>query len=688
MRRSRRLALVLVPLFVASLSIGVSLGGTAAAVAARSAHRAGHVIYRGKSAPLRQLARRSRATTLVRPTHSVGGLDGRVQADLAHFSAVNALEQESGVEPTAFPVPKVQPLPRVFSPANVLGSWEGVNSYANDWSFHGNQFSVEPPDQGLCVGNGFEFETVNQVVQVYDQSGAPLLYGTPFFAGSPPVGLALNEFYGFPPSLDFSTGVFGPFSGDVSCYYDAASQRWFHLMFSIEQDPTLGFFTGNMALELAVSTSSDPLGSWNFYEIPAQNNGTQGTPDHQCDLGFCFGDFPHIGADANSIVLTTNEYSFFGNDYNGVQIYALSKADLVAGSSSPTMVYLQNQNVPALGQGGFTAWPAQSSPSSFDSSNGGTEYLVSSTAGDGFETGNTSGGSDKMVVWALTNTSSLDTTTPDLGLQQAVVTTIPYVLPPKSFMRSAGPLPLGECLNLGTSCPALNVADPPFIQPGPYPLDSSDTRVLSSFFQDGVLWTTLGTGLQGPGGSSYDFANNLAQTKLSTKAGIAYFALRPTWTESSSGGEGLTGSAATLGAEVAQQGYIGTQVGNLTYPSLAMGSNGVGYIGATRVGPRFFASPAFIEIGLGVQPSFIGVVTEGAGPNDGFTGTWEGAFRPRWGDYGAAAVDDDGSIWFAAEYTQSRCLLTQFTADITCGFSRGIFENWSTRITHLSTGQV
>ena len=292
---------------------------------------------------------------------------------------------------------------------------------------------------------------------------------------------------------------------------------------------------------------SNPLGSWNFYEIPAQNNGTQGTPDHGCDGGFCFGDFPHIGADANSVVLTTNEYSFFGNDYNGVQIYALSKADLVAGVSSPTMVYLQNQNVPALGQGGFTAWPAQSSPSSFDSSNGGTEYLVSSTAGDGFETGNTSGGSDKMVVWALTNTSSLDTTTPDLGLQQAVVTTIPYVLPPKSFMRSSqGPLALLQCLNLGTSCPALNVSDPPFIQPGPYPLDSSDTRVLSSFFQDGVLWTTLGTGLQGTGGSSYEFANNLAQVKLDTKAGIAYFALRPTWTESSSGGEGLTASDATL----------------------------------------------------------------------------------------------------------------------------------------------
>ncbi len=671
MRRSRKLGIALVFTVVASATIGVS---SSSAVVVGGGHRsAGRVIYRGRSAPLRRLASSARrGAALAQPTHNLGGLVGRVHSNLAHFDQVNAIEQESGSSSTSLPTPKVKALKQDNSAPGVITSFEGSNSYANDWSFNGNQFSVEPPDQGLCVGNGFVFETVNQVIQVYDGSGTPQLYGTPFFAGSPAVGLALNEFYGFPPSLDFSTGVFGPFSGDISCYYDAATQRWFHLMFSIEQDPATGAFTGNMALELAVSTSSNPLDAWNFWEIPAQNNGTDGTPDHECDFGFCFGDFPHIGADANAIVLTTNEYSFFGNDYNGVQVYALSKADLVAGASSPSTVYLQNQNVPALGQGGFTAWPAQGSPSSFDASNGGTEYLVSSTAGDGFETGNTSGGSDKMVVWALTNTSSLDSATPDLGLQQVVVTTIPYVLPPKSFMRQDGPLPLLECLNLGTACPALNVSDPPFVQPGPYALDSSDTRVLSSFFQDGVLWTALGTGLQGTGGSSYDFSNNLAEVKLNTKAGIAYFAFRPTW------------SAGTLSASVAQQGYIANK-GNLTYPSLAMGSDGVGYIGATRVGPNWWASPAYIKIGLGIQPTVVGVAASGGGPNDGFTGTWEGGFRPRWGDYGAAALDDDGSIWFAAEYTQSKCTLKQFTADITCGFSRGIFENWSTRITHLST---
>jgi hypothetical protein len=35
-------------------------------------------------------------------------------------------------------------------------SFEGLNFYQQRYSRGGNQFSVEPPDQVLCVGNGFE----------------------------------------------------------------------------------------------------------------------------------------------------------------------------------------------------------------------------------------------------------------------------------------------------------------------------------------------------------------------------------------------------------------------------------------------------------------------------------------------------------------------------------------------------
>ena len=41
----------------------------------------------------------------------------------------------------------------------------GTGKYAN------TQFSLEPPDQGLCVGNGFVVETVNTAFAVYDSKG-------------------------------------------------------------------------------------------------------------------------------------------------------------------------------------------------------------------------------------------------------------------------------------------------------------------------------------------------------------------------------------------------------------------------------------------------------------------------------------------------------------------------------------
>src|SRR5207249_169299 len=36
--------------------------------------------------------------------------------------------------------------------------FEGLNFYQQRYARGGNQFSVEPPDQALCVGNGYELE--------------------------------------------------------------------------------------------------------------------------------------------------------------------------------------------------------------------------------------------------------------------------------------------------------------------------------------------------------------------------------------------------------------------------------------------------------------------------------------------------------------------------------------------------
>ena len=64
-------------------------------------------------------------------------------------------------------------------------SWEGSNHFDSRYSGGGNQFSGEPPDQGLCASNSREFEIVNQVMQVYTRNGTPLLQGTSGAPGSP-----------------------------------------------------------------------------------------------------------------------------------------------------------------------------------------------------------------------------------------------------------------------------------------------------------------------------------------------------------------------------------------------------------------------------------------------------------------------------------------------------------------------
>ena len=129
------------------------------------------------------------------------------------------------------------------STPELLLDWEGVNHRDQRLAFGANQFSGEPPDQGVCVGNGFVLETVNSALRVYNAN-----------TGAPATGVfALNEFYGFGPSIIRSPLSFpGPFTFDISCHYDSSTNRWFHLAVDLDQHPVTGAFTGKNYLDLAV----------------------------------------------------------------------------------------------------------------------------------------------------------------------------------------------------------------------------------------------------------------------------------------------------------------------------------------------------------------------------------------------------------------------------------------------------
>ena len=246
----------------------------------------------------------------------------------------------------------------------VLASFAGLNHFQQRFgsTAGSNQFSLEPPDQGLCVGNDGNgntrvLEVVNDVMRVSTTSGAAVTAPT-----------ALNGFLGYPPALVRSPQLtFGPSVTDPSCLYDAQTGHWFLDVLTLDTFPQVGadgreHLTGTNHLDLAVSDTSDPTGSWTIYRTPVQDDGTAGTPDHHCSAGTgtalplptnpnaCLGDYPHIGSDANGIYLTTNEYSLFGNEFHGAQIYAFSKSQLAA---TPASVAVTQFDTPGLAPFGF-----------------------------------------------------------------------------------------------------------------------------------------------------------------------------------------------------------------------------------------------------------------------------------------------------------------------------------------------
>src|SRR5206468_2259173 len=83
------------------------------------------------------------------------------------------------------------------------------------------------------------------------------------------------------------------------CLFDQDTQRFFHVVLTLDRAaPTTQNLSGRNHLDIAVSDTSNPAGTWTTFVLPVQNDGSEGTPNHKCTGGPCLGDYPHIGADA------------------------------------------------------------------------------------------------------------------------------------------------------------------------------------------------------------------------------------------------------------------------------------------------------------------------------------------------------------------------------------------------------
>ena len=584
------------------------------------------------------------AAGTIQPVSFPSGSDAGVQdPEFAGGSAADDSVNRSDSTGTA-PAPTAPGGKKAKSNPQLNISFNGLNHRQQRLASGGNQFSLEPPDQGLCVGNGFVLETINQVLRIFDKTGNPLLG---------PV--ALNAFYGYPPAINRTTGVRGPFITDPSCYFDVPTQRWFHVVLTLDTH-TNGSFTGKSHLDIAVSNTADPTGAWTIYRLPVQDDGTDGTPNHSCSSGPCFGDYPHIGADANGFYITTNEYSLFGPEFKAAQVYAFSKAALASGAASVTVTQFDTTGADN-GNPGFTLWPAATPGTGYALGANGTEYLMSSNAA---AEANGTGTSSDLLVWALTNTASLTTASPALTLSSTKLTVNSYSIPPKADQK-AGDFPLGQCLNDVPCSTFLNGTTDPFAPEVESHLDANDTRMQQVTFANGKLWGALDTALT---------INSV------NKAGIEWFIVKP-----SVAGGSLTASITLLG-------YLGLANNNLTYPAIGVTNSGRGVMGFTVVGADNYPSAGYTGIDASAGVGDIHIAAAGLGPADGFTSYKFYVGNPprtRWGDYGATAPDGN-SIWIASEYIGQTCTLAQYetTPFGSCGGTRTSLGNWGTRISQVT----
>ena len=176
-------------------------------------------------------------------------------------------------------------------------------------------------------------------------------------------------------------------------------------------------------------------------------------------------------------------------------------------------------------------------------------------------------------------------------------------------------------------------------------IDSDDDRMQQTTFAAGSLWTSLGTVVKTPNGP--------------TRTGAAWFIVTPSW------------NGSILSASIAKQGYLAANQANVTYPSIGVNAAGKGVMSFTLVGPDYYPSAAYATIDEVHGTGPIQIAGAGGAPEDGFTGY--GAFGgrvARWGDYTAAAVDADGSIWLAAEYIP--------------GGPRTVLANWGTFVSRIA----
>jgi hypothetical protein len=178
-----------------------------------------------------------------------------------------------------------------------------------------------PPDEAIASSKSFVVQLINTSIAIYSPTGH-LQTGFP---------KNLESFFGVPNPSPAGCDSHGPFLSDPRAAYDPNSGRFYATIMQIEGPGTPGSAcTASSTVWFAVSTSSNPTGSWYVYSlaIPGVTSTSACTASA---AGVCWSDYTQFGFDTQGLYWSYNLYTSSGALGSNV-VFGIRKAELLTGA--------------------------------------------------------------------------------------------------------------------------------------------------------------------------------------------------------------------------------------------------------------------------------------------------------------------------------------------------------------------
>ena len=487
--------------------------------------------------------------------------------------------------------------PDQYSNFTLNTGWTGIQSFDNLTA--GGE--VEPPDQGLATDGNYVVEIVNDVIRISNINGT-----------STSLNKSIATFFNDP---QYSCG-------DVQTFYDNVKSRW--IITQMRSSTCYSAYNySTEGIDVAVSVTSNPLGSYRLYRFRANSNDIYG-----CGRYDCFPDYPKAGFNQDGLFVSVDLFNAApGGNFVRAATYAFPKSLMYSGATISTygrIVYPADD---------FVVQPSVSAPGQAPvTTASGVEYLLDALGGgSGTDPLSNTG---QVRVWAISQTSKLASNPRALTANSVNISTQPFYSTVASSEPSDSVL---VCASNSLPAPLID---------GGYTSFQSTIQ-----FAGNKLYGAL------PAGNSDSSANQ-----------ISWFILQPS--------VNLYGRPS---AQIVAQGALTASAGySLSYPALAMNNTGKGVMGISIMNPNKalpggYPSTAVVPFDNSGPGSTIYVTGQGVTSDGGFSGcTPNQGNVGRWGDYGAAVINPKSTDNF-------------FTANenisVPTNSHTGSYTNWGTYIT-------